>query len=165
MGLSDIAAGLEVTTEQRDRGVATTDGTGATLADRLAAFEDELPCTPAAAATLADAYAGGASVGRAAAVAELPRTTAAKTLYLLGEPVDPLTPTASHVLEDWLAGEISRSEARRLANVGEREFALGAYVATHEPIDGAESVVADALSPTRETDPLSDAVGDADDWF
>jgi hypothetical protein len=165
MGLSDIAAGLEVTAEQRDRGVATADGTGASLADRLAAFEDDLPCGPAAAAALVEAYAGGASVGRAAAVADVPRTTAAKTLYLLGEPVDPLTPTARRVLADWLAGEIPRSEARRLADVGDCEFALGTYVATHDPIDGAESVVADALSPTLEADPLSDAVGDADDWF
>lgn len=165
MGLSEIAAGLEVTTEQRERGVATADGTDAPLAERLAAFADDLPCSPAAAATLVEAYTGGASVGRAAAVADLPATTAAKALHLLGEPVDPLTPTARRVLEDWLAGEVSRSEARRLAGVGDREFALGAYVATHDPIEGAEAAVADALSPTREADPLADAVGDADDWF
>lgn len=165
MALSDIAAGLEVTAEQRERGVATGDGTDATLADRLAAFDDELPCSPEAAAALVETYASGASVGRAAAVAELPATTAAKALYLLGEPVDPLTPTARRVLEDWLAGEISRTDARTIAGVGEKEFALGAYVATHEPIDGAESVVADALAVDRAADPLSDAVGDADDWF
>ena len=165
MGLSDIAAGLEVTAEQRDRGVATSDETGATLAERLAPFEGELPCPPAAAARLVEAYAGGASVGRAAAVADLPETTAAKALYLLGEPIDPLTPTAERLLEDWLAGELSRTEARRLAGLGDAEFALGAYVATHEPIDGAESAVADALAPTRGADPLADAVGDADEWL
>lgn len=165
MALSDIAAGLEVTAEQRERGVATSDETSASLEERLARFDDELPCLADAAATLVDAYAGGASVGRAAAVAELPRTTAAKTLYLLGEPVDPLTPSAKRVLEDWLAGEVSRTEARQLIGVGADEFALGAYVATHEPIAGAESVVADALSPARDDDPLADAVGDGDDWF
>lgn len=165
MALTDIAAGLEVTTEQRERGVATSDETGATLADRLSRFDDELPCSADAAATLVEAYAGGASVGRAAAVAELPKTTAAKALHLLGEPVDPLTPTAGRILDDWLAGEISRTEARRLIGVGADEFALGAYVATHEPIADAEAVVADALSPGRESDPLSDAVGDADDWL
>jgi len=165
MGLSDIAAGLEVTAEQRDRGIAASDETGATLTGRLAPFGDELPCSASAAATLVEAYAGGASVGRAAAVAELPETTAAKTLYLLGEPVDPLTPTAKRVLEDWLAGALSRTEARRLAGLGEAEFALAAYVHTHDPIADAESVVADALSPTREADPLSDAVGDVDEWF
>lgn len=165
MALSDIAAGLEVTTEQRDRGVATSDETGATLDDRLARFDDELPCSADAAAALVEAYAGGASVGRAAAVAGLPKTTAAKTLYLLGEPVDPLTPTAGRILDDWLAGEISRTEARGLIGVGADEFALGAYVATHGPIADAEAVVADALSPGRASDPLSDAVGDADDWL
>lgn len=165
MALSDIAAGLEVTTEQRVRGVATSDETAASLAERLAAFEESLPCSPAAAATLVESYAGGASVGRAAAVAEVPKTTAAKTLYLLGEPVDPLPPTAERVLEDWLVGELSRSEARRLAGVGDREFALGTYVATHEPIAEAEPVVADALAPTSSADPLSDARGDADDWL
>jgi hypothetical protein len=165
MGLSEIAAGVEVTDEQRERGVATGDGTAATLAERLAGFAGELPCSPEAAATVVEAYAEGASVGRAAAVAELPETTAAKALYLLGEPIDPLTPTAERVLEDWLAGELSRTEARRLAGVGDDEFALGAYVATHEPIDGAESTVAEALSPTRTVDPLSDARGDVDDWL
>lgn len=165
MGLSDIAAGLEVTTEQREHGVAMGDETGATLVDRLVAFADELPCSADTAAAVVEAYAEGASVGRAANLADLPKTTATKTLYLLGEPVDPLTPTTRRVLEDWLAGEISRTEARRLAGVGEDEFALGAYVATHEPIAGAEPVVAEALSPVHDGDPLSDAVGDAGEWF
>jgi len=163
MGLSEIAAGLEVTAEQRDRGVATADGTGATLAERLAPFAEELPCGPAAAATVVEAYAEGASVGRAAAVAELPETTAAKALYLLGEPVDPLPPTARQVVDDWLAGDISRTDARTLAGVGESEFALGVYVATHEPIPEAESVVADALAVEADADPLFDARSDVSD--
>jgi hypothetical protein len=165
MGLSEIAAGIEVTTEQRDRGVATADGTDATLADRLDTFEDDLPCASQTAATLVEAYAEGASVGRAAAVADVPKTTAAKALYLLGEPIDPFTPTARRVLEDWLAGEISRIEALELTGMGSQEFALGAYVATHDPIEGAKTVVADALSPSLEDDPLADAVGDADEWL
>lgn len=165
MALSDIAADLEVTTEQQERGVATSDETWATLADRLAAFEDDLPCSPAPAAAVVEAYAGGASVGRAAAIADLPETTAAKALYLLGEPVDPLTPTARRVLDDWLAGDLSRTEAQSLSGVSADEFALGAYVATHEPIAGAESAVADALAPADTGNPLSDAVGDGDEWF
>jgi len=163
MGLSDIAAGLEVTAEQRERGVATADGTGASLTERLAPFADDLPCDAAAAATLVETYAEGASIGRAAAVAELPKTTAAKALYLLGEPVDPLSPTAGQVVDDWLAGNISRTEARTLANVGEQEFALGAYVATHDPIGEAESVVADALSVEADADPLFDARSGVDE--
>jgi hypothetical protein len=163
MGLSEIAAGLEVTAEQRDRGVATADETGGSLADRLAPFADELPCKPADAASLVEAYAEGASVGRAAAVAGLPRTRAAKTLYLLGEPVDPLSPTARRVVDDWLAGEVSRTEAKTLASVGESEFALGVYVATHDPIEGAEAVVADALAVEDAADPLRDARSSFDD--
>ena len=157
MGLSEIAAGIEVTNEQRDRGVATVDETAGSLPERLAPFAASLPCDPAAAAAVLEAYAEGADVGRAAAVAEVPPTTAAKALYLLGEPVDPLTPTARRVVADWLDGEIARSEALTLANVGDREFALGAYVATHEPIAAAESVVADALSVEAEIDPLDEA--------
>lgn len=162
MALSEIAAGLEVTTEQRDRGIAAGDDTDATLEERLAEFEARLPCSAPVAAALVEAYTEGASVGRAAAVAEIPETTAAKTLYLLGEPIDPLTPTAKRVLDDWLAGTTSRTEAKTLAGVGDDEFALGAYVATHEPIDGAESVVAGAVS-MADDDPLSDARSDLDD--
>jgi hypothetical protein len=165
MGLSDIAEGLEVTTEQRDPGVASSDRTGASLAERLEPFVEELPCSSAAAAALVDAYAEGASVARAAAVAELPETTAAKTLYLLGEPVDPLTPTARQVVDDWLAGELSRTEARTLANVGESEFTLGVYVATHEPIAAAEAIVADVLAVESLSDPLTDARSGVDDWL
>lgn len=162
MTLSEIAAGLEVTTEQDEQGIASGNDTGATLEERLARFEAQLPCSASVAATLVEAYTEGASIERAAAVAEIPRTTAAKVLFLLGEPIDPLSPTATRVLDDWLAGAISRSEAKTLAGVGDAEFALGAYVATHEPIDGAESVVADAVSVT-DADPLSDARSDLGD--
>jgi hypothetical protein len=163
MGLSEIAAGIEVTAEQRDRGVAASDGTDTPLPARLEPFGERLPCSPAAAAALLEAYLGGASIGRAAAVAEVPETTAAKTLYLLGEPIDPLTPTAKRVLDDWLAGDLPRTEARRLAGVGDAEFALGAYVATHEPIEGAEEALVEATSVSIGEDPLSDARSDLDD--
>ena len=163
MGLSEIASGLEVTAEQRERGVATADGTGAPLSDRLTEFDDRLPCSSDAAAALLKAYIEGASVGRAAAVGDVPETTAAKTLYLLGEPIDPFTPTANRVLEDWLAGELSRTEAKTLAGIGEAEFALGAYVATHEPIEEAEAVIAETTPVERDDDPLSDARSDLGD--
>ena len=163
MGLSEIAAGIEVTAEQRDRGVATRDETDTSIEDRLAPFDEQLPCSPAPASTLLEAYLEGAPVGRAAAVAGVPETTAAKTLYLLGEPIDPLTPTAKRILADWLAGELSRTEARRLAGVGESEFALGAYIATHDPIEGVESALAETASIATDDDPLSDARSDLGD--
>lgn len=163
MGLSEIAAGIEVTAEQRDQGVATRDETDASIEERLAPFDERLPCSPASASTLLETYLEGASIGRAAAVAGVPETTAAKTLYLLGEPIEPLTPTATRVLEDWLAGELSRTDARRVAGVGESEFALGAYIATHDPIEGAESALAGAASVATDDDPLSDARSDLGD--
>jgi hypothetical protein len=163
MVLAEIAAGIEVTAEQRDRGVAEADDTDAPLEARLERFDGRLPCSPAATAALVEAYLGGASIDRAAAVAGVPETTAAKALYLLGEPIDPLTPTAKRVLEDWLAGDLSRTEARRLAGVGDAAFALGAYVATHEPIEGADEAVAEAAPVPTDEDPLSDARSDLED--
>jgi len=162
MALSEIAAGVEVTAEQDDRGVATSDETERSLEERLAEFEADLPCSAATAAELVDAYTEGAAIGRAAAVGEVPKTTAAKTLYRLGEPIDPLTPTAKRVMDDWLAGDLSRTEAKTLANVGDEAFALGAYVATHDPIDGVESVIAADVSLSG-ADPLSDARSDLGD--
>jgi hypothetical protein len=163
MGLSEIAAGIEVTAEQHEHGVAAADGTETSLSERLASFDEQLPCSPDVAATLFEAYIEGASIGRAAAVAAVPETTAAKTLYRLGEPIDPLTPTASRVLDDWLAGELSRTEAKTLSGLGETEFALGAYIATHDPIDGAETALAETASAPNTEDPLSDARSDLGD--
>ncbi len=165
MALSDIAAGIEVTTEQREHGVATADETNTSLTKRLVPFGDRLPCSPASAATLVEVYIEGASVGRAAAIADIPETTAAKALYLLGEPIDPLTPTANRILEDWLTGELSRTDAKTLIGVGESEFALGAYFATHDPIEGAEAAVTEATSASvsPKEDPLSDARSDLGD--
>lgn len=163
MGLSDIASGIEVTAEQRDRGVLTVDETSTSLEERLERFAERLPCDPEPAATLVEAYAEGAHVGRAAAIAEVPETTATKTLYLLGEPIDPLSPTAKRIVDDWLAGELSRSEALALAGVEESEFALGAYVATHEPIEDVGSTIADALAIGPPEDALADARSDLDE--
>lgn len=160
MGLSDIAAGVEVTTEQRDRGVATVDDTDATLAERLAAHADALPCAADAAATVLEVYAGGESVGTAARVAGLAPITAAKTLHLLGESVSPLGPTGREIVRDWLGAELSRSEARELTGATDREFALAAYVETHDPLSDAEEAVAGVLTPERGADPLADARSD-----
>lgn len=160
--LSEIAAGLEVTAEQRERGVAVADETDAPLADRLREYADELPCTPEAAATLVEAYAGGRSVGEAAREAGVAPVTGAKSLHLLGETVHPLAPTARTVVRDWLDAALSRSEARELVDASETEFALAVYVETHEPLPGAREALAGALA-VEPTDPLADARSNVDD--
>jgi len=147
MGLSDIAAGVEVVDEQRDRGVASVDRTEADLAGRLEPYGEELPCSPGAAATLVEAYAGGKSVGDAARAAGLSPTDGAKALHLFGESVSPVGPMGREIVADWLDGRLGRNEAVELAGVSEREFALAAYVESHEPIDGAREAVEGALAP------------------
>ena len=167
MGLSELAAGLEVTQNQETRGVATVDTTDADLAERLAPFAEELPCSPADAATVLERYAEGASVGAAAHATGVAPVTAAKTLHLLGESVSPLGPTGRKVVCDWIAGDLSRSEALELARVGETEFALAAYIETHEPIEAACAAVEGVLAADRLTDesPLAEATGDATDFL
>jgi len=147
MGLSDIAAGVEVVDEQRDRGVASVDRTGDDLAGRLEPYGEDLPCTPTEAATLVEAYAGGTSVGEAARGAGLSPTDGAKALHLFGESVSPVGPIGREVVADWLDGQLGRTEAVELAGVSECEFALAAYVESHEPIDGAREAVEGALAP------------------
>ncbi|MFW5974301.1 MAG: hypothetical protein ACOCPZ_02840 [Natrialbaceae archaeon] len=137
MGLSEIAAGIEVTERQDERGVATVDGTDHTLAERLAPFEAEFPCTAEQAATVLERYAEGGSVGDAGRAAGIAPTTAAKTLHLLGESVSPVGPMGREIIGDWIDGRISRTEALELARVGEETFALAVYVETHEPIEAA----------------------------
>jgi hypothetical protein len=165
MGLAEIAAGIEITETQEERGVATVDTTGATLEERLDPFAAELPCTPAAAATVLDSYAAGADVGAAGRAAGVAPVTAAKTLHLLGESVSPVGPTGREVVRDWIAGELSRTEALELTRLSEAEFALAAYIETHDRIEAAcaavEGVLA-ARSAGRE-EPLTDAAGDPTD--
>jgi hypothetical protein len=164
MGLSEIAAGLEVTTEQREQGVATVDRTDATLAERLTPIAAELPCAAAEAATLLDAYAEGKCVGAAGAAAGLAPITAAKTLHRFGESVTPVTPLAMDVVDDWLAGDLSRSEAMELTGAGDAEFALATYVATHDPLPEAREAAAAALDDAgAQADDLTDTMSDVDE--
>ena len=167
MGLSELAAGLEVTESQDARGVATVDTTDADLAERLAPFAEDLPCTADEAATALERYAKGGSVGAAAHTAGVAPVTAAKTLHLLGESVSPLGPTGRDIVRDWIAGDLSRSEALELARVGDTEFALATYVETHEPIEEACAAVEGVLAADRLTDesPLADATGDTTDFL
>ncbi|MFC6863362.1 hypothetical protein ACFQGE_07805 [Halomicroarcula sp. GCM10025817] len=160
MGLADIAAGLEVTESQRETGVAAVDETDASLATRLDPVADSLPCSPAAAATVVEAYAAGKSVGESGHAAGVPPVTAAKTLHLLGEQVAPLGPRGREMVADWLAGDLSRSEALTLSGASEAEFALAAYVQTHDPLPEARDAVEGALATARERDPLADTMSD-----
>ena len=148
MGLSDIAEGIEVTTEQCDRGVPTVDDTERGLRSRLEPYADELPCTPAAAASVVESHTAGTSIGDSAREAGVAPMTAAKTLHRCGVAgVTPLAPTARRVLRDWLAGELSRADALELTGASEAEFALASYVETHDPVPELEEAVEGALSP------------------
>ena len=147
MTLSEIAAGLEVTASQQDRGVAVADDTDTPLADRLRAHEDDLPCTAAATATLVDAYTTGRSVADAADEAGLTPMIAAKTLHRCGvSGVCPLAPTRREVVRNWLDGRTSRSEAVTLAGGDDADFALATYVETHEPIRPVADAVGAAIA-------------------
>ena len=149
MGLAEIAAGIEVTERQEHSGVATVDGTDTDLTEQLTAFAAELPCEPAAAATVLERYAGGATLERTGHAAGVAPITAAKTLHLLGESVSPLGPTGREVVRDWVAGELSQTEALELTRLGETEFALAAYVETHEPLEAACAAVEGVLAADR----------------
>jgi hypothetical protein len=164
MGLDDIAAGLEVTTAQRDSGVATVDTTADSLADRLEGF-GALPCDGETAATVVERYAGGGSVGDAGRAAGVAPMTAAKTLHLLGESVWPLGSVARDIVRDWLAGDLSRTEALDLTRASEREFALAVYIETHDPLPAARDAVADALAVERNDDPLADTHSTTTDFL
>lgn len=168
MALSKIAEGLEIVDEQQDRGVAAIDDTDATLADRLARYDDELPCDPDAAATVVQTHTAGTSVGDSARAVGIEPITAAKTLHLLGiDGVNPLGPNAREIVRDWLVGGLSRSTARTLTGASDREFALAAFVESHEPIEGAIEAVEGAFAAgecaTVQRDLLADTMTDAGD--
>lgn len=171
MSLGDIAAGLKVTDEQQDRGVAVVDAAGETLSDRLAPYETALPCAPATAAAVYESFTGGATIEAAAIDAGIPPIAAAKTLHLLGvDGLCPLSPRGQLIVRDWLDARISRSEARELTGASETEFQLAVFIETHEPPAG----ITDAVEPTLATgeqplaasrDALSEAVSQPDDFL
>jgi len=161
--LDELAAGIEVTAEQVDRGVAAVDDTGSGVETRLEPFAEDLPCGVEAAAELVAAYADGATVGAAARRAGLAPTTGAKALHRLGEPVSPLTPTDRAVVDDFLEARVSRTEAVRLVG-DEADFAFGVYVRTHDPLPGAGEALEGLLAPGGDgVDPLSEARSGVDD--
>jgi len=163
MGLSDIAAGIEVHERQRERGVPTVDATGGDLVARLEDHAEALPCTPEASATVLETYAAGTSVGDCAREAGVAPMTAAKLLHRCGVTgLSPLGPTGRRIVRDWLAGDLPRTEATELASADEAEFALAAYVETHDTLEEACAAVEGVLAGQTlgDDDPLTDAVGD-----
>lgn len=149
MGLSEIAAGIEVCTSQREQGVAAVDATEQSLADRLSSASEALPCTPQAAATVIDSWTRGRSIAETAQTAGVPPVTAAKALHRCGVAgVSPVGPTGREVVRDWLAGELPRHEARALIGCDEAEFALAAYCESHDPVPALTEAAADALEPS-----------------
>ena len=165
MGLSDIADGIEVTDRQDEHGVATVDTTEASLSERLAPFAEKLPCSADAAATVLEQYSQGKSVGDAGRAAGVAPMTAAKTLHLLGESVSPLSPMGKDIVQDWIEGHLSRTEALELTQVGEEEFGLAVYVETHEPIEEACAAIEGVLA-ARHTDdrrPLAETMSETTD--
>ncbi|MFC6974964.1 hypothetical protein ACFQL1_10195 [Halomicroarcula sp. GCM10025709] len=162
MALSDIAAGIEVTERQRDQGVAAVDDTDTTLAERLTPVAAALPCPPADAATVVEAYAAGRTVGASGHAAGIAPVTAAKTLHLLGEQVTPVGPQGREIVRDWLSGTLARTDALALSGLGDREFALAVYCETHDPLPAARDAVEGALS-TRQGDPLDETMSDIDE--
>ena len=165
MGLSEIADGIEVTERQDERGVATVDTTDASLSERLEPFAEELPSSAATAATVLEQYSRGKSVGEAGRAGGVPPITAAKTLDLLGESVSPLSPMGADIVQDWIEGHLSRTEALELTQLGEEEFALAVYVETHDPIEDACAAIEGVLA-ARQTDqrrPLAETMSDTTD--
>lgn len=166
MALSDIASGIEVTARQEDRGVATVDDTGASLVDRLRPHADTLPCTPEAAATVLETHAGGTSVGESARSAGITPVTAAKTLHLCGvDGVTPLAPTARRIVRDWLTGELSRADALALTAAEDAEFALAAYVETHDPDPDLSAAAASVDIEHTGRAALADTMPDPDEYL
>lgn len=166
MTLSDIAAGIEVTAAQRDRGVATVDETAPALVDRLRPHAESLPCTPDAAATVVETHAAGTSVGESARAAGVTPVAAAKTLHRCGvNGVNPLAPTARRIVRDWLSGAVSRADALALTGGDEAEFSLAAYLETHEPDPGLSAAVARCDVEASSMDGLDEAIPDADEYL
>ncbi|WP_313693304.1 hypothetical protein [Halorarum halobium] len=169
MALSDIAAGIEVTAEQRDQGVRVVDDTGGDLRERLAAAAERLPCTAAAAATVLDEYGRGVSVGESAREAGVAPMTAAKALHRCGvSGVSPLGPTGRRIVRDWLGGDVSRTDALELTGGDEADFALAAYVESHDSVPELIEAAESARSPTdnasvAKRDALAETMTDAAD--
>lgn len=169
MPLSDIADGLEVVAEQRDRGVAAVDDTDRDLAERLADYEAELPCGGEAATAVVEAFTAGGDLEATADAAGVAPVTAAKALHLLGvDGVSPLSPDERDPLRAWLAGDRSRTAAKAAVDLDEQSFALAAFVETQDPLVGAQAAVDGSLAPgadpaVEKRDVLDGTMSDAEE--
>lgn len=168
MTLSDIAAGIEVTARQEERGVAAVDDTGDDLATRLARHADALACTPEAAAVVLDTHVRGVSVGESAHEAGVAPMTAAKVLHRCGvDGVSPLAPTARRIVRDWVDGQLSRADALELTGGDEAAFALAGYVETHDPVpelaDAARSAFDGGNASVAKRDELGETMSSVAD--
>lgn len=134
MALSDIAAELEFTIKQEEQGVPTSTNQIQSLREQLRCCEDDLPCDVKAAEILLEQYRQGVSISDAAIAADLPETIATITLFLLGQSVEPLSSNTNKIIKDWVDGSISTREAERAVGENEIEFAIAAFIATHEPL-------------------------------
>ena len=155
MTLSEIAAGIEVTSEQRDRGAAVVDDTDVPAVERFREHADALPCTPEAVATLVDAYTVGSSVGEAAGEAGVAPMVAAKALYRCGlTGVRPLAPSRRGGGGGAGGGAGRPPPGGARAGGGGAAFALATHAETHDPVpELADAVAADPV------DPLDDGLG------
>ncbi|MFB6244606.1 MAG: hypothetical protein ABEH80_10940 [Halobaculum sp.] len=134
MTLSEIAAGVETVTEQRQRSVGSVDATGRSLDERFGESAASLPCAPSTAATVVEAYARGADLETAAADAAVTPVTAARVLYRCGvTSVVQLSASDRRTVREWLAGERSRTAVLESVDCDPAEFTLAGYVETHDP--------------------------------
>ena len=169
MELSELAEGLVVTDRQRKRDVSIVDRTDEMLTERLSKYSSVLPTEPAEAATMIELYVSGNDVETIAdELGQVPMIVA-KTLHITGmDGISPLAPEDREPLYRWLRGGISGAEAKRQLDVNEYEFALAAFVESHDPHESIATAVEGALAPrqnasVRKRDTLADTMSDGMD--
>jgi hypothetical protein len=169
--LSEIAAGIETVTEQKQerRSVTTVDATERSLTERFAAADTELPCAPGSAATVVERYVRGETIEAAATAAGVAPVMAAKVLHRTGAAdISPLSPAGRTVLQEWLAGERPRADALAVTDCSHGAFMLAAYVEKHGRDVELVTAVEAALTPSdsvsvRKRDRLAETMSAPED--
>lgn len=148
MTLSEIASGVETVTEQEERGVVSVDATDGSVAERLDAADEDLPCDPEAAAVVIDSYGRGVSVEESAHEAGIAPVVAAKTLHRCGvSGISPLESSEREIVREWISGRLLRTDALALVDCDEAAFVLAAFVENHDADPELTEIAADALGP------------------